>query len=63
VGADVGNKHESGLVIVVIILMVLFLVLFPLMFMVYFDTLKVQKRSEKNEARIEKLLQTQEEKK
>lgn len=62
-GNDVGDKHESGLVIVVIILMVLFLVLLPFMFMIYFDTLKVQKRVEKDLARIEKILQTEGEKK
>ena len=62
-GNDVGDKHESGFVLAVIIMMIIFLVLLPFIFMIYFDTLKIQKRVEKNLARIEKLLQLEEEKK
>jgi hypothetical protein len=63
VGNDVGDKNESGFLIAVIVLMVIFLAILPLMLMIYLDTLKIQKRVEKDMARIEKVLKVEEEKK
>jgi preprotein translocase subunit YajC len=42
--------------------MLLFCLLLPLMAMMYFDTLTIQKRAERTEARIEKLLKELEKK-
>jgi hypothetical protein len=46
----------------VVLLMLLFCLLLPLMAMMYFDTLTIQKRAERTEARIEKLLKELEKK-
>ena len=62
-GNDVGDKNESGFLIAVIVLMVIFLAILPFMLMIYLDTLKIQKRVEKDMARIEKILKVEEEKK
>jgi hypothetical protein len=42
--------------------MLLFCLLLPLMALIYFDTLTIQKKSERTEARIEKLLKNLEDK-
>jgi predicted ATP-grasp superfamily ATP-dependent carboligase len=42
--------------------MLLFCLLLPLMAMLYFDTLTIQKKAERTEARIEKLLRNLEDK-
>jgi hypothetical protein len=42
--------------------MILFCLLLPLMALIYFDTLTIQKKSERTEARIEKLLKNLEDK-
>jgi hypothetical protein len=46
----------------VVLLMLLFCLLLPLMAMLYFDTLTIQKKAERTEARIEKLLKELEKK-
>jgi hypothetical protein len=55
-GANVSNPPESGYVIVAVLLMVLICLFLPMMAMLYFDTLTLQKKTEKTEARIEKLV-------
>jgi len=42
--------------------MLLFCLLLPLMALIYFDTLTIQKKAERTEARIEKLLKNLEDK-
>jgi predicted Holliday junction resolvase-like endonuclease len=49
-------------VIVVVLLMLLFCLLLPLMALLYFDILTIQKKAERTETRIEKLLKSLEEK-
>jgi len=56
VGVDVRHSPESGHIAVVVLLMLLFCLLLPLLAMLYFDTLTIQKKAERTEARIEKLL-------
>jgi hypothetical protein len=62
VGVDVRHQSESGYIAVVVLLMLLFCLLLPLMAMLYFDTLTIQKKAERTEARIEKLLRNLEDK-
>ena len=62
VGADVRHSPESGYVIVVALLMLLFCLLLPLMALLYFDILTIQKKAERTEVRIEKLLKDLEKK-
>lgn len=62
VGANVRRSSESGYVAVVVLLMLLFCLLLPLMALLYFDTLTIQKKAERTEARIEKLLKELEKK-
>lgn len=62
-GADVRSSSESGSVVVAALLMLLVCLFLPLLAMLYFDTLTLQKKVEKTEARIEKLLKNLEEKK
>ncbi len=62
VGTDVRHLPESGHIAVVVLLMLLFCLLLPLMAMLYFDTLTIQKKAERTEARIEKLLKELEKK-
>jgi hypothetical protein len=62
VGIDVRHPPESGYVAVVVLLMLLFCLLLPLMALIYFDTLTIQKKAERTEARIEKLLKNLEDK-
>ena len=61
-GAAVRRPTESGYVAVVVLLMILFCLLLPLLAMLYFDTMKIQKKAERTEARIEKLLKELEKK-
>jgi len=61
-GADVRHSFESGYVVVAMLLMVLICLVIPLMVMLYFDSLALNKRTERTEARIEKLLKNLEEK-
>jgi hypothetical protein len=61
-GADVRNSSESGYVVVVVMLMLLFGLLLPLMALLYFDTLTIQKKAERTEAKIEKMLKELEKK-
>jgi hypothetical protein len=62
VGVDVRHQPESGYVAVVVLLMLLFCLLLPLMALLYFDTLTIQKKAERTEIRIEKLLKELEKK-
>jgi len=62
-GADVRHPSESGYVIVAVLMMLFVCLLLPLMAMLYFDSLACQKKSERSEARIEKLLKNLEDKK
>ena len=61
-GTAVRHSTESGYVAVVVLLMILFCLLLPLLAMLYFDTMKIQKKAERTEARIEKLLKELEKK-
>ena len=62
-GLDVRHSHESGYVAVAVLMMLFTCLLLPLMAMLYFDSLACQKKSERSEARIEKLLKNLEDKK
>jgi hypothetical protein len=61
-GIDVRHSSQSGYVAVVALLMIFFCLLLPLLAMLYFDTLTLQKKAERTEERIEKLLKNLEEK-
>lgn len=61
-GNDVHNSPQSGYVVVVVLLMILICLLLPMMAILYFDTLTIQKKAERIEARIEKLLKDLEKK-
>ena len=61
-GVDVRHTPESGYVVVAVLLMLLICLFVPLLAMLYFDTLTLQKKAEKTEARIEKLIKNLEEK-
>lgn len=61
-GFDVRHSHESGYVAVAVLLMIFACLILPLMVLLYFDTLALQKKTERTEARIEKLLKNLEEK-
>ena len=62
-GADVRHPHESGYVAVAVLLMIFACLILPLMVMLYFDTLALNKKTERAEAKIEKLLKNLEDKK
>ena len=62
VGFDVRHPSESGGVVVAVLLMLFICLFLPLLAMLYFDTLTLQKKTEKTEARIEKMLKNLEEK-
>lgn len=62
-GADVRHPSESGYVVVAVLLLVFACLILPLMVMLYFDTLTLNKKTERAEARIEKLLKNLEDKK
>ena len=61
-GSDVSHSSKSGYVVIAMLLMILICLLLPLMAMLYFDTLTLQKKAERTEARIEKLVKNLEEK-
>jgi len=61
-GVDVPHISESGYVVVAVLLLLFICLVMPLMAMMYFDTLALQKKTERTEARIEKLLKNLEEK-
>ena len=61
-GADVRYSSESGYIVVAMLLMILICLVIPLMVMLYFDSLALNKKTERTEARIEKLLKNLEEK-
>ena len=62
-GLDVRHSSQSGYVAVAVLMMLFACLLLPLMAMLYFDSLACQKKSERSEARIEKLLKNLEDKK
>ena len=62
-GADVRHSSESGYVIVAVLLLLFVCLVLPLMAMLYFDSLALNKKTERAEARIEKLLKNLEDKK
>jgi hypothetical protein len=61
-GADVPDPSQSGNIVLIVLLMILICLLLPLMASMYFDSLTAQKRTERNEARIEKLIKELEKK-
>jgi len=61
-GADVPHLSESGYVVVAVLLMLFVCLAMPLMAMLYFDSLALNKKTERTEARIEKLLKELEKK-
>jgi len=61
-GVDVSHIPESGYIAVAVLLLLFICLVMPLMAMMYFDTLALQKKTERTEARIEKLLKNLEEK-
>lgn len=62
-GFDVRHSHESGYVAVAVLLMIFACLILPLMVMLYFDSLACQKKAERAEARVEKLIKNLEDKK
>ena len=61
-GLDVRHSSQAGYVAVVVMLLIFACLVVPLMALLYFDTLTLQKKTERTEARIEKLLKNLEEK-
>jgi hypothetical protein len=61
-GNDVHNSPQSGYIVAVVLLMILICLLLPMMAILYFDTLTIQKKAERIETRIEKLLKDLEKK-
>ena len=61
-GADVPHPSESGYVVVAILLLLFICLVMPLMAMLYFDSLALNKKTERTEARVEKLLKDLEKK-
>jgi hypothetical protein len=61
-GVDVPNSSQSGNIVLIILLMLLVCLFLPLMVSLYFDTLTIQKKAERIETRIEKLLKDLEKK-
>jgi len=61
-GIDVPHSHESGYVVVAILLLLFICLVMPLMAMLYFDSLTLNKKTERTEARMEKRLKDLEEK-
>lgn len=62
-GFDVRHSHESGYVAIAVLLMIFACLILPLMVMLYFDSLACQKKAERAEARVEKLIKNLEDKK
>lgn len=61
--SDVRHLSQSGSVVVAVMLMLFACLLMPLMAMLYFDSLSCQKKAERTEARVEKLLKNLEDRK
>ena len=61
-GFDVRHPSESGAVVVAVLLMLFVCLVIPLMAMLYFDSLALNKKTERTEARVEKLLKDLEKK-
>jgi flagellar basal body-associated protein FliL len=61
-GVDVPNSSQSGNIVLIVVLMLLICLLLPLMASLYFDSLTAQKRTERTEVRIEKILKELEKK-
>ena len=61
-GLDVRHSSESGAVVVAVLLMLFVCLMIPLMAMLYFDSLALNKKTERTEARVEKLLKDLEKK-
>jgi len=61
-GVDVRHSSESGYVVVAVLMMIFICLFLPLMAMLYFDTMTLNKKTERTEARIEKLVKNLEEK-
>ena len=61
-GSDVRYSSESGYVVIAVLMMVFICLIVPLMAMLYLDTLNLQKKTERTEARVEKLLKNLEDK-
>jgi len=61
-GVDVRHPSESGYVVIAVLMMIFICLVLPLMAMLYFDSLTLNKKTERTEARIEKLLKNLEEK-
>lgn len=61
-GLDVRHSSESGSVVVAVLLMIFVCLILPLMVILYFDTLTLNKKTERIEARMEKRLKDLEEK-
>jgi ABC-type enterochelin transport system permease subunit len=61
-GVDVRHSSESGYVVVAVLLLIFTCLVLPLMVMLYFDSLTLNKKTERTEARIEKKLKDLEEK-
>ena len=61
-GFDVRHPSQSGYVAVAVMLMLFVCLILPLMVFLYFDTLTLQKRAERTEAKVEKLLKNLEDK-
>ena len=61
-GFDVPHLRESGYVVVAVLLLIFVCLILPLMAMLYFDSLTLNKKTERTEARVEKLLKNAEEK-
>jgi len=62
-GSDVRHSPESGYVVVAVLLLMFACLILPLMAMLYFDALMLNKKTERTEARVEKLLKNLEDKK
>ena len=61
-GIDVPDSSQSGNIGFILLLVLLIGLLLPLMASMYLDSLTAQKRTERNEARIEKLIKELEKK-
>ena len=61
-GVDVRHSSESGYVVVAVLMMIFICLFLPLMAMLYFDTLALNKKTERTEVKIEKLLKDLEKK-
>lgn len=61
-GFNVRYSSESGHVVVAVLLLIFTCLIMPLMAMLYFDSLTLNKKTERTEAKLEKLLKDLEKK-